>query len=367
MISLRSLLLKVAVLFVAANIVLTLGDPLPTLGQVSLYNVAFPGRERLPFGETPETAYNFSLYQLDAMFASHVIAAPKPANEFRVIIVGDSSIWGTLLRLQDTLAGEINKAELTTTNGKRVRAYNLGYPTMSLMKDLLILDWVKRYQPDFVIWPMSLESFPYDKQLASPILQNNPEPVRALFQKYALSFNPNDPAFVQPSFWDKTIIGRRRALADVLRLQLYGPLWAATGIDQDYPTTYELRANDLDADQSFHDLQPPHLKESDLAFEVLDAGAKSVGDTPILFINEPMFIADGKNSDLRYNFYFPRWAYDDYRTLWNAHATAQGWQHLDLWNLVEPSEFTNSAVHMTPAGEAQMAQAVLAQLLVMIK
>ena len=38
-----------------------------------------------------------------------------------------------------------------------------------------------------------------------------------------------------PTFWDRTLIGARRPLADLLRLQLYGVLWAATGIDQDIP------------------------------------------------------------------------------------------------------------------------------------
>ncbi len=366
-VSFRNLFIKVALLFLIANFGLALGDPLPVLGRVSLYNSIFPGRERLPFGETPETAYNFSLYQLDAMFASHRVAAPKPANEYRIIVIGDSSIWGTLLHPSDTLAEQINKYELTTPSGHQVRVYNLGYPTLSLMKDLLVLDWAQRYQPDLILWPMSLESFPYDKQLASPILQNNPEVVRSLIQKYHLSFNPNDPAFSQPTFWDKTLIGRRRALADVLRLQLYGVLWAATGIDQDYPATYDLRANDLEADPSFHTLQPPHLQPADLALEVLDAGVQAAGNVPVLLVNEPMFIANGKNSDLRYNFYYPRWAYDDYRILWNAHLTEKGWAHLDLWNLVAPAEFTNSAVHMTPVGEAQMAQAIIPMLKGMIR
>jgi len=360
--SLRNLLFKTIVLFLVANFGLALGDPLPTLGRLSLYNVVFPGRLRLPFGETPETAYNFSLYQLDAMFASQAVAQPKAADEFRIIVIGDSSAWGTLLQPSETLAGQLAAQSLTFAN-RQVKVYNLGYPTMSLLKDLLILDWAKRYQPDLIIWSMTLESFPYDKQLFSPIVQNNPGPVRALIQKYSLGFDPNDSAFIQPAFWDRTLIGQRRALADVIRLQLYGVMWAATGIDQDYPLNYEPRANDLDPDPSFHNLPPPHLTESNLAFEVLSAGVQAAGNVPILFLNEPIFIASGKNSNLRYNFFFPRWAYDDYRQLWNDYMVAQGWPHLDAWRVVPPSEFTNSAVHRTPVGEklltALVSQAVL--------
>jgi hypothetical protein len=34
----------------------------------------------------------------------------------------------------------------------------------------------------------------------------------------------------------------------------------------------------------------------------------------------------------------------------------QGWRYLDTWNLVPEGEFTNSAIHLTPAGEGLLAQ-----------
>ena len=82
------------------------------LGRISAYNLLFPGRPRFPFGEDPSVSYNLSLYNLDAMFASHLLAAggPKPSNQYRVLLLGDLSVWGTLLRPQDTLAGQLNAA-----------------------------------------------------------------------------------------------------------------------------------------------------------------------------------------------------------------------------------------------------------------
>ena len=35
-----------------------------------------------------------------------------------------------------------------------------------------------------------------------------------------------------------------------------------------------------------------------------------------------------------------------------------GWQYLDLWNLVDQKEFTNSAIHLTPTGERLLAEKV---------
>ncbi len=58
------------------------------------------------------------------MFASHVIAAgPKPADEYRVIVIGDSSTWGTLLRPEETLAGQLDGADLRMcgTDGARLQ------------------------------------------------------------------------------------------------------------------------------------------------------------------------------------------------------------------------------------------------------
>src|SRR6266498_1471709 len=129
-----------------------------SLGELSLYNSVFPGRERFPYGEVRES-YNLSLFDIDAMFASHVLAgAKKTSTEYRVLLMGDSSVWGTLLKPEETLAGQLNANKITAC-GKTVRAYNLGYPTISLTKDLMILDQARPYQPDMVIWLTTLEAF----------------------------------------------------------------------------------------------------------------------------------------------------------------------------------------------------------------
>ena len=75
------ILLKAALLFLLINLIFALFNPIPALGKVSAYNRLFPGRARLPYGENPERSYNLSLFDLDAMFASHELAAGrKPAG-----------------------------------------------------------------------------------------------------------------------------------------------------------------------------------------------------------------------------------------------------------------------------------------------
>src|SRR5262245_53795405 len=179
-----AVLLKATLLFVLFNFAFIFLNKLSP-GKLSLYNSIFPGRERFPFGETPES-YNLSLFNLDAMFASHVLAGTKETpDEYRVLLIGDSSVWGTLLTPEQTLAGQLNSTPFNAC-GRTVHAYNLGYPTISLTKDLMILDRAEQYQPDMIIWLTTLEAFPKAKQLTSPIVANNAERVQSLITTYKL-------------------------------------------------------------------------------------------------------------------------------------------------------------------------------------
>lgn len=362
-VSLMRVVIKALCLFFIFNFLFLFFDPLPLLGQVSIYNHLVPGRERLPYGEQPEKSFNLNLYQLDAMFNSHKIAGKeKPENEFRVILIGDSSTWGFLLSPQETLASVLSAKNLSTLDGKQIVVYNLGYPVMSLTKDLLILDRSMQYHPDMIIWLITLESFPYDKQLFPPLLQNNHEEVQHLLQKNQLKVISQIKELKSPSLWDRTFIGQRRNIADIIRLQLYGIMWAATGIDQDIPNQFDRPMEDLPADQSFHDLMPSHLAAEDLALEILQAGYTTAGNIPLIIVNEPMYISRGENSDIRYNYYYPRWAYDDYRQLLSKQCTANHWTCIDLWNSIEPGNFSNTAVHLTPKGIIQLADLLLNQI-----
>lgn len=354
---LRNVLLKTVVLLLVVNFAFTAIYPLDGLGKISAYNLLFTGRERFPFGENPQEVYNFSLYNLEAMFNSLALdGTPKASDEFRVLVIGDSATWGTLLHPQETLSGQLNGLQLKACDGRALRFYNLGYPTLSLTKDVMILDIAMRYQPDLILWPVTLQSFPVDRQIESPLAKNNPQRIAVLQQQFGLGLDLS--VLPQVGFWQRTLVGGRRNLADLLRLQLYGAMWSATGIDQLYPGDYARAARDLEQDTTFNGWEGPELKQADLAWETLAAGWKIAAGTPIVLVNEPILVSSGENSDLRYNFYYPRWAYDAYRSQLAEKAAQQGWTYLDAWNLVPESEFTNSAIHLTPAGMALFAEKI---------
>lgn len=347
----RNVLLRTLLILAVFAAIMVFLMPMVPLGRLSLYNRLFPGRERFPFGENPQRSYNMTLNNLDAMFASHVVSQPKAEDQYRILLVGDSSIWGTLLRPEETLAGRLNSAALKTCDGKGVVFYNLAYPTISLEKDVLILDRATAYQPDLILWGLTLEAFPDMNPSPSPLLQYNAARLAELLPG-STSIKPKERTIFT------RLMDARRALADLTRHQLYGVLWAATGIDQDPAQTFKPAQRDFEADDTFNGRAPFDLA-AELDFTPLEKGFELAGDVPIWLFNEPMLISSGANSEIRYNFFYPRWAYDAYRKAMETDAASQGWRYLDLWDLVPEGEFTNSAIHLTPTGEQILADRLL--------
>ncbi|MEL6403964.1 MAG: hypothetical protein AAFR81_06345 [Chloroflexota bacterium] len=352
-------IIKACVLFALCNLIFALVYPMAWLGQWSLYGILYPARDRLPYTDAPSVAIqaeanNLTLSNLPAMVASHNVSQSSD-DEFRVFVIGDSSVWGFLLTSEQTFTGQLNNAEIRYEQ-QDVVAYNLGYPTQSLLKDILILDAVMGYEPDMIIWFVTLDSFALGNQLETPLVQENPLAVERLTAEYNLtSVNLADTRFVRVTFWEQTLIGQRQVLAELLHLQTFGVGWSATGIDHRIPDTFPSNQVDLSDSISWAQFESPTtFITTDLAFDIFEAGVRISGNTPLVVVNEPMFISDGDNSDVRYNSLYPQWAYDAYRVLLDEQARDAKWQYIDLWDAIAPSEFTDSPVHLTPSGTTQV-------------
>jgi len=353
-------LIKAALLFVAVNLVYALTQPLPRLSQITLYNTLLPGRLRLPFAEDSQAAYSVTLARIEGMFASHVISAGAHAgDEFRVVMLGDSSVWGWLLEPDETLSGCLNARELRTADDRRLVVYNLGYPVLDVLKDTMILEEALNYEPDAVVWVITLAGFYPDEQLFHPIVRENADRARSLIARYNLALDPAELPD-EPNLWERTIIAQRRPLADLLRHQVYGFAWALTGIDHVDPKFDERPTeNLLPGDDIFG---RPRVAggwtEDNLSIDALRAGldlAEQAG-VPVLLVNEPIYRSSGLNSDVRYNAYYPRWAFDSYRELMDTLAARDGWRYLDLWDAAPNDQFTDTSLHLTPAATCALAE-----------
>ncbi len=78
-----------------------------------------------------------------------------------------------------------------------------------------------------------------------------------------------------------------------------------------------------------------------------------------MLINEPTLEMTGvPNSDVRYNNYYPRWVYDQYRSYLSADAAQHGWNYLDFWNMFPASYYTDTPLHLNPQGQHLLARAL---------
>jgi hypothetical protein len=309
-------------------------------------------RQRFPINTLDATDTPLDVDNLDAMVASHIVSRPKAPDEFRVMVLGDSAVWGLNLTPDQTLPNQINDLALTCGN-KKVTTYNLSFPRSSSTKDLMILDKVMQYQPDMILWLITWYTLEPKTRDDHVLIAQNPAEFYKLGRRF--DFLPKD--YRPPTLLDK-FYDQQRALFRVARYQLYPPIQLATDIDQ-IPGPPEVLPAGLSNDTTFEGLKPPTLHKSQVSLDQVRDFYELAGKTPVLLINEPMLILEGiPNSDLRYNSYYPRWAYDQYRQYLGDTAAQMGWDYLDLWNMFPSSYFTDTPLHLTPDGEQKLAEAI---------
>ena len=353
------LIAKALVLYAIANILFAMFEP--PIGALSIYNWLVPGRTRFPYErlENVSKGYNIPLFQdLDAAFASHVISnGKKPVDEYRVILVGDSSVWGFAANPSDTLTAKLNDLDLQSCDGRRMRFYNLGYPWAFIFKDLLVLERSKEYEPDMVLWLFTMRALTgsdsdINSFFSGPLIAD----AKRLQVEYQLRDYTGE-LNVQ-TYWEKTIIGQRKKLKADFIFQMYGFLWAATGIDHHLQTWLPWK-DTLERGLEYRRYKSPEdwprLKQN-FMLDVINAGHVMMDGSQVVVVNEPIYIASGLNSDVRYNKIYPRWVYDNYRSYLNAWMAENDYAYLDMWQVIPPEEFSDFPFHLYPKGEQMLAE-----------
>jgi len=326
------------------------------LTSLSSYNRIVGGRLRLPYGgDNPDAVYSSSMTDIGVMLRSHVVARDKSAGEYRVIVLGDSSVWGYSVPLENTLPILLDKADLQTCDGLQMRVYNLGYPKGSVTKDLLILDETMQYEPDLIVWAVTLAAMTPERRLGHPLVHGNMGRLLKIQTEYGLDLVIPETSATARS---NTFFGQRVGLKEFIRYELLGLMWNATGIDGALPDLAAVQRPELPDNMVYAGIHPPVLDRNALSFDVIGVGIHMAGRTPVLLVNEPIYIqTDGAQTDIRYNFSYPRWIYDEYRRRLAAQAEQNNWKSLDIWDALPATEFTPDAdLHPTPEGEARLAE-----------
>ncbi len=322
----------------------------PRLDSFSVYALLGIKRERFPVSTLAPIDAALDVGNLQAMFASHVVSNPKAPNEFRVMVLGDSATWGTQDRVEQMMPAQLNDLELTC-GSRRVRAYNLSFPRSSATKDLMIMDDAMRYQPDMFIWLITWYTLMPKTREDHVLVVQNPEAFYDLARRF--DFLPKD--YPQPS-WMDDVLSRNRSAFRVARYQLYSLVQLATGSDQLPGPPIDVPGQ-LTADTTFEGMKPPVLRKAQVSLDQVADAYKLAGSVPIVLVNEPMQILSGvPHSDVRYNGYYPRWVYDQYRAYLGEAAAQNGWDYLDLWNAFPATYFGDTPLHLIPQGQQMLAQ-----------
>lgn len=358
-----AVVVKALCLFVLVNVLFGLTKP--PIAEISIYNSLVPGLERMPFGSSGDP-YTVTVDNVDAMFASHEISAGKAPNELRVALIGDSSIWGEGLALDSTLSNQWNQLGPHCENNN-IKIYNLGYPHPSIVKDLVFINEVKEKQPDLIIWFVTLNTVMNQYRL-NPFLIGNRERILQIIDTYDIPFGPRKILSEKADgLYQQTLIGQRSFLGRWIKLQALGLLGFAAGDDFHIaPGQMGIMAPDVKKDPNYRELPPGSDLSASLLLEALAAGYDIAGQIPVLLVNEPIFVANGMHSNVRYNDLYPRWAYDQYRGALAEQSQNNSFNYLDMWNVIPPEFFTDTSLHLSVDGERLLAEQLTPTLLSMV-
>ncbi len=162
---------------------------------------------------------------------------------------------------------------------------------------------------------------------------------------------------------DSTLVGQRIRFKSLVLLQLYGPIWDATGIDYrvSQALTESTAGNVQNASQPSEPPAVPAVDPNALTFDVLKAGQAMLDGVPMLVVNEPIPISG--DPALRYNSKGMRQSYDQYQRNLQSFAGGAGIPYLDYYNQIPASEFPSGNLHLTARAEKELAKYLTPEIL----
>lgn len=336
--------------------------------SLSIYRFLEPPLARL---DIPRDYPATVTWRLDPLLDAHQIGRPKPPDELRVAVLGDSGTFDYFSPASEAVPAQMTRLR-PKLEGRRLRAYNLAYQTPNVLKDLLILRHVLDRRADAIVWFVSL----YDLASDSPppyrpdvhlLIRENEDDLASLEGEQGIRTWETRRLAASRGGWRRSILFRGRRYRDDCLLLARGLLDALVPGDptntwlppRPWVGAQPLPERPLFSDDDRGDPAMPNARWSCLSAGKAIAAAQRVR---LLVVNDPIFIASGPGSRRLYNAFYARGIYDRYRERLAAFCRDRDIEYLDLWDLVPPGEFGNSPQHYLPAGSARIARAVVGRL-----
>lgn len=326
-------------------------NPVDSITQLNLWGVVGNGRARLVY----MSDFNNGLLPLNSLLATHIIAhTPKKSNEYRVIIIGNSGPFGSGLDDNETLVAQLNGRKILVGD-KLLVAYNLGYPSATVITEAMTIDAVARYEPDFVFSFVTAYMFnnrqAYLDQIY-PFMRSNRPRLEALANRFRLA------EWLSPRLSPRPILSNWIGIHDDGTL----PVWFGSlfypFVSPDLSRTSLRIANKPmpDKPNNFQDVPGtyPILNDAWLFLNVAQQISITAG-ARFLVVNQPTLVNDGPHSELSYSALYGRTFYDAYHKTIAAYTKENDIDYLDLWQIVPPEHYTDSELHMDADGWAIVA------------
>jgi hypothetical protein len=302
--------------------------------SLTLYNHLYEGRQRIVWKNAGMDVPLMNELRIPRLLVDHVVSRTKADNEYRLVIMGSSETWGYLLPAEDTFPLVLDAMRLQTPDGQLIRSYNLAYVYSDIFKDLLITRSLLENDdsPDVIILAINPASFDPLEDVHW-LVTGNHELAEDTVERYHLQ-NIDLGSVPDQAIWeDYSFLGDKLDLYNWLVNQLYGFRQSV-----DHPIPVEL---------PHADYQGGYLAWENKREGVLEAFLElsESQHIPLMLVSTPT------------NYYTPeysRWIHE-----WSE---SHGIPLLDCSWLLPYTEFTDTALHMTPYGHEQLAAEVAAWL-----
>ena len=321
--------------------------PIAALTQFNTWWLVGHGRSRL----VSKSDFQNGQLPIDSLLATHEIAYnQKKPEEYRVVVLGDSTAWGQGLLDEETFSGQLTAANLVAS-GKHIVAYNLGYPSADIIAMMITLDAAMKYQPDLIIWFVTAYSFNND---ATGVTTNefaslNHARLEQLAETYHMqswldSRMPPEPA------WRKYFAFYDQGTVAVWLGSLFYPFVPTdVGNTGRRVATEPVTAKSTDP----KDVPPGFYPMPNESWNFVTIGQELAtrSNAKLLLINEPtLVLRNNPNAATTYSNIYARAYYNYYREAFSDYCTTHRIWCVDLWDVVPPADFMDSERHFDGNG-----------------